>query len=187
MGYQLFIPCMGGTVGVFKFFKEVLNRLRMYGNGYRYSMAIVLGHRSTATSLTGNLAKCVHLSMMVCNMLDHRTTGPYRQIQLLRTPIDKVYIYLLSSTFNAPKCKHCKKCNNQTYVAFHASVFKVIASSWSQYQNKNKKSRKWKIPFWFEPQGWLSMLAANEYRRSNLQKSIFRLLFCDVLSNFRGF
>ncbi len=33
-------------------FKEVLNRLRMYGNGY--SMAIVLDHRSTATSLTGN-------------------------------------------------------------------------------------------------------------------------------------
>ncbi len=32
--------------------KEVLNRLRMYGNGY--SMAIVLDHRSTATSLTGN-------------------------------------------------------------------------------------------------------------------------------------
>ncbi len=32
--------------------KEVLNRLQMYGNGY--SMAIVLDHRSTATSLTGN-------------------------------------------------------------------------------------------------------------------------------------
>ncbi len=32
--------------------KEVLNRRRMYGNGY--SMAIVLDHRSNATSLTGN-------------------------------------------------------------------------------------------------------------------------------------
>ncbi len=30
----------------------ILNRLRMYGNGY--SMAIVLDHRSTATSLTGH-------------------------------------------------------------------------------------------------------------------------------------
>ena len=34
------------------FLKEVLNRLRMYGNGY--SMAIVLDHRYTATSLTAN-------------------------------------------------------------------------------------------------------------------------------------
>ena len=34
-------------------FQEVLNRLRMYENGY--SMAMVLDHRSTATSLTGNL------------------------------------------------------------------------------------------------------------------------------------
>ncbi len=39
-------------MGSLNFFKEVLNRLRMYGNGY--SMAIVLDHRSTATSLTGN-------------------------------------------------------------------------------------------------------------------------------------
>ncbi len=37
-------------VGVFKFFIEVLNRLRMYGNGY--SMAIVLDHRSTALTET---------------------------------------------------------------------------------------------------------------------------------------
>ncbi len=40
-------------MGSLNFFKEVLNRLRMNGNGY--SMAIVLDHRSTATSLTGNL------------------------------------------------------------------------------------------------------------------------------------
>ena len=39
-------------MGSLNSFKEVLNRLRMYGNGY--SMAIVLDHRSTATSLTGN-------------------------------------------------------------------------------------------------------------------------------------
>ncbi len=40
------------VMGSLNFFKEVLNSLRMYGNGY--SMAIVLDHRSTATSLTGN-------------------------------------------------------------------------------------------------------------------------------------
>ncbi len=40
-------------MGSLSSFKEVLNRLRMYGNGY--SVAIVLDHRSTATSLTGNL------------------------------------------------------------------------------------------------------------------------------------
>ncbi len=39
-------------MGSLNSFKEVLNRLRMSGNGY--SMAIVLDHRSTATSLTGN-------------------------------------------------------------------------------------------------------------------------------------
>ncbi len=45
--------CGGGELlGSLNIFKEVLNRLRMYGNGY--SMAIVLDHRSTRTSLTGN-------------------------------------------------------------------------------------------------------------------------------------
>ena len=39
-------------MGSLNSFKEVLNRLWMYGNGY--SMAIVLDYRSTATSLTGN-------------------------------------------------------------------------------------------------------------------------------------
>ena len=38
-------------MGFLSFFKEVLNRLLMYGNGY--SMSIVLDHRSTAPSLTG--------------------------------------------------------------------------------------------------------------------------------------
>ncbi len=36
--------------------KTTLNRLRIYGNGY--SMAIVLDHRSTTTSLTGNVMQC---------------------------------------------------------------------------------------------------------------------------------
>ncbi len=37
-------------MGSLKFFKEVLNRLRIYGNGY--SMARVLDHRSTALTET---------------------------------------------------------------------------------------------------------------------------------------
>ncbi len=44
-------------LGSLNSFKEVLNRLRVYGNGY--SMAIVLDHRSTATSLTGNIVPSV--------------------------------------------------------------------------------------------------------------------------------
>ncbi len=40
-------PMYGGTVGIFK---EVLHRLRMYGN--RYSLAIVLDHRSNALTET---------------------------------------------------------------------------------------------------------------------------------------
>ncbi len=38
--------------------------LQMYGNGY--SMAIVLDHRSTATSLTGNFP---HVKCAVCHYL----------------------------------------------------------------------------------------------------------------------
>ena len=37
-------------MGSLNFFKDVLNRLQMYGNGY--SMAIVLDHRSTALTET---------------------------------------------------------------------------------------------------------------------------------------
>ncbi len=61
--------------------KEVLNMLRMYGNGY--SMAIVLDHRSAATSLTGNVygrPRCTHAMILqsnrapLCTVVDQRTT-----------------------------------------------------------------------------------------------------------------
>ncbi len=52
---------MGGADGFFNFFKEVLDRLQMYGNGC--SMTIVLDHGSTATSLTGNLT--ITLAMII--------------------------------------------------------------------------------------------------------------------------
>ncbi len=50
--YHSSSPVWEELMGSLNFFKEVFNRLRMYGNGN--SMAIVLAHRSTATSLTGN-------------------------------------------------------------------------------------------------------------------------------------
>ncbi len=42
--------------------KEVLNRLQMYGNGY--SMALVLNHRSTDTSLIGDWLLGLPLSVI---------------------------------------------------------------------------------------------------------------------------
>ncbi len=52
MGYHSSSHVWEELMGSLNFFKKVLNRLRMYGNGY--SMEIGLDHRSTATSLTGN-------------------------------------------------------------------------------------------------------------------------------------
>ncbi len=53
-GYQGSSHIWEELLGSLNSFKEVLNRLLMYGNGY--SMAIMFDHRSTATSLTGNFA-----------------------------------------------------------------------------------------------------------------------------------
>ncbi len=57
-GYQGSPHVWGGELmGSLNSFKEVFNRLRMYGNGF--SVAIVLDHRCTATSLTGNLPNII--------------------------------------------------------------------------------------------------------------------------------
>ncbi len=54
-GYQGSSHIWEELLGSLNSFKEVLNRLRMYGNGY--SMAIVLDHRSTALTET-KIGKC---------------------------------------------------------------------------------------------------------------------------------
>ncbi len=50
LGYQGSSHVWEELMGSLNSFKEVLNRLRMYGNGY--SMATVLDHRSTALTET---------------------------------------------------------------------------------------------------------------------------------------